>query len=317
MKISKNIPAFNPMTAAAQMALINNENLNGHMKITKFMLRNRARLWQQGTAQDLKRGGYFACCRDVSPEQNAYADLFDHLILDRTRTQGEGWTRGLESNVAFKVKNGPFVLVMDNHNFATPFILDMLDRGVIGFDNRMIHIDRHADLYPGCRMALVEYTSLKTERERFGYVLRRTSVGDWTEPLLRASVISRGAFMWMMVHEGRETWTLNEEAESESIIIDEHKFLDRFEELNGADMVDVDIDFLEHMDFMLTDKEKKDVLAGTVPLNISYKLGELIPFIFGSKVTTIAFSPCYIEQNRAMVYIKHLLSMLGSTHTYG
>lgn len=303
------------MSLSAQKAFVADIRMNDYQKRIDLIMRHRAGLWEQGMPQDIKRGAYFVCSRGIDASENADESYFDKIIMEN-RMCGVGWTKGLKTNITFRIKNGPFVLVMDNHNFAMPFVFEMLNRGVISFNNRFMHVDRHADQSKADGFRSFDYLTQKIEREKLRYVLKNSNVADWTYPLFTSSVISDGLYSWIRVHEGRETWTKNILGEDEPVVLSEHILLERNEELKSSQIVDVDIDFLEHMDFMLSEREKRDVLIGNIPKHISFKLSELVPFIQDSKVTTIALSPCYIEQDRALMYVRHLLNLLGEAHSY-
>ena len=90
----------------------------------KILLENRRHLWERGGIGNIKRGRYFTTCEWIVP---ANAHLFDRVVRNK---QDYGWSYGLESNIYLRI-GGKHVLVMDNHNFAAAFIVEMFGRGII------------------------------------------------------------------------------------------------------------------------------------------------------------------------------------------
>lgn len=290
-----------------QQKLIDNPLLTNEQKMVRLMLKHRSASWKSGGPEQIKRGDYLVQHRRINADNQPDSEYFNAVVLDHTRVRGAGWSRGLKDNIYFKVPGGPHVLVMDNHTFAGPFILEMCSKGVIAPRNGVLHIDNHLDIEPGSSMNAHDYFKLKTDREKFEYVIRNIDIASWSMPLFESSVVKPDEWKWLKIQEDTSKWVWA------CASGDETKYRETYQDMRAAsdgvpaDVVDIDIDVLSHMDIMIGRQGQLAAFRGEIDPGIDAKLKELAQLARAAKVVTIATSPCYIEQGRAFIYMNWLI----------
>lgn len=286
----------------------------------QVLMRERGALWVKGEIKDIRPGRYPVLCENVI-KGKMDPELYDNVeeapkaagllkIIERLIpvTIGIGWAKGLKNNVRMKI-DGKEVLVMDNHNFAAPFIMEAFHRGIIGPKSRMAHIDGHPDFSGWLWTSDFDhkvYAGLRTDDEKFRYVVEHTTINNWQcGPLLLSGIVDEGAWRWYFIHPVNHTWY----SQNSSFGGHYNKYNILSQSRTGRnDIIDIDIDFLYPLDRSLSGDEKDDVLKGKIPPQIRMKLFEVARLARQAKVITIATSPCYISQPRAIEYVKTLLN---------
>jgi hypothetical protein len=281
--------------------IINSDNyLFLDSKINEILLKRRANLWISGKKEDIKKGKYFVQFNHSLSGKHDINNPADWTNREKRRLGTTGWFCGLENNVKLEV-GGKNVLVMDNHNFAAPFIIKMFRENIINENSSMIHIDMHPDCGGTPGFNLDDYINISEEKEKIKYVLAKTSVGQWLYyPLFYNNVIDDKKWQWLTLDNDK----LVKRNTKEEIV----GTIDNLQ--RDLDVADVDLDFLLPIDKKLTDSEKGCVLQGKFPKIIRSMILEVAKIAKLAKVITIATSPAYINQQRAIAYAKLFLDNL-------
>lgn len=282
-------------------------------RLARNVIKKRGTLWEKGGIRDIKKGNYFAFCNFI-PAQMKDPELFDKAKLFRNSQDGFGWTKGLANNVYLRIGK-KHVLVMDNHNFAAAFIIEMFKRGVVGKKSAMVHMDDHPDYFGVWgRFRFQNYSALKTDSERMRYLMQNTTIEEWMHlPLFKPLIVDQKKLAWLRLHEKSFVW-----CDTDPIVTAMQKRLASIRQLsqgNRWDIADIDIDVLSPLDRTLSKEEKAGILKGKISQRIMDKLVDMAWMAKRANVITIATSPCFIAQDRALVYVKALLSLLRKSYT--
>ncbi len=241
---------------------------------------DRRTLWTEGTPEDIRLGNYFVMFGTLG----LYPDwITQHNYLPWM------WFRGLKQNITFRIGDA-HVLVMDNHNFALPFLLHLQRLGVLSSLHSMIHFDDHEDLFLNGQFRVADYFKITNEKDRLEYVLKNSTVGDWQEVLFTNGIVSAKNWQWQRIY--------NQGTYAHS----------SFSVTKFADIVDIDIDVLNWLDIELTAEEKAQVSQNKIPDKIKKRIWDMAFVASRAKVITIATSPSFTNQERALVYTKELLA---------
>ena len=271
------------------------------------MMNYRKENWIKGKPSDVKAGDYVVAHRAVRDNCSSFiADIFDYVVGGLNSI---GWAMGLKNNVSMNIGR-THVLVMDNHNFAMPFIMEMFDRGILRKGSAMLHFDEHDDLFANREFNARDYASLKSEQEKFRYIVEHTTISDWQVPLIRSGKVREKDWKWCVLDSETFKWAQQEPSDPKDRRIEMASGLKKLSTKLGKDIVDIDIDVLRVLDQSLSEKEKEEVLAGKLPVSIDLKLRYLAYIASHAKVVTIALSPCFINQGRGLVYVQRLLKYM-------
>ncbi|MDD5457556.1 MAG: UPF0489 family protein [Candidatus Margulisbacteria bacterium] len=280
-------------------------------QLTSIIMRFRKNFWLAGSVNDIKVGNYFV----MSLYHDFMRDKSDFSYV-RTRCQFElvqyqSWTCGLKNNVLLNIKGLP-ILVMDNHNFALPFIIYQFINRVLDMNCSMLHIDHHEDLNINYEFSLKQLLETEDINKKLEYFLKTTEIGSWQyHPLFGFSnektFVDKNKWQWLYldkIADNRAEWGCVHHPDKKMAV--SLKAISK-----SADLVDVDIDFLIPLEKTMSVQEKMQVLQGIIPIKILLKLQEVASLCSAAKAVTIATSPGFINQQRAIVYVKTLLNLIA------
>ncbi|MDD3145430.1 MAG: UPF0489 family protein [Candidatus Gracilibacteria bacterium] len=113
--------------------------------------------------------------------------------LDKIAFEDFGFDDKMSTNYGLKNfyrinKNGKEIILFDNHNHAFYFWYEARERGIIGDNNLLIHIDEHADTRDNDKH-LLKPDSLDLEKV-FSFTNEVINVGDYIIPALEEGLIS-------------------------------------------------------------------------------------------------------------------------------
>ena len=273
------------------LEIIDSRLLSPFRKRNAIIARHRSALWKEGSLRDITLGVYPVF---DWPMLLAIPELADWIH----GRNGAQWLRGLAQNIRLEIQGVP-VLVVDNHNFALPFILELF----AGKKIRMVHIDEHDDMKENQKFSLLTYQHLLSA-EKVPYLLEHTTVDDWQSLLFNSGILAADRWQWVSIDE--------ETAQFIQKDFESNRTLGRFEGVKGViDLFDLDIDVLAVLDNKLSETQKEEVLQGKIPKTIREKLDELVGFARQAKAVIAATSPGFIMQQRALVYVRYFLSQLA------
>jgi hypothetical protein len=300
-----------------QLDVISNSSIPLFEKEKAIMLANRDTLWKEGDVNDIKKGEYFAKSRVVNDKESNYPELYDNFT-DETLRGGHvvrvGWSRGLSDNITMKL-NGKNILVMDNHYFAAAFIIEMMGSEVLQPKSFMMHFDEHSDMGRGPDFSCSMYVGLKTAAEKIAFLNQNAGIGGWIEgPLMDSGRLDNFGYLWVLLNEKNLHWTTGIPKCTDSWHRQgELTEIKKMAEITVKDkIVDVDIDVLLPIENGLTQTEKDNILKGFIPRLLEERLRDIADAASFARVVTIATSPAYIVQDRAIVYVKKLLEFMGA-----
>jgi len=273
---------------------------------------NRDCMWKKGSPADIKRGNYLTWFRPVCRGELIGLDpkLYDAVTQQQEDCGFIGWSRGLQNSVAFMM-NGTHVFVTDNHGFAAAYIIAMARFGSIKSGIRLVHLDAHPDNDRSENFETPEYSAITSEQKRIDYMVSRAGISGWiVDPLVKSGIISE-KWDWIAMYGESYGWKIkNFGPEQHSRPI---KDLNSQVGYNEKVIVDIDLDVLLPLDERLSPGAKFAVgRLHYIPSDIRAKLDELARFAMRGVAVTIATSPCYIVQRRAMVYLRYLLKMMNA-----
>lgn len=199
-----------------------------------------------------------------------------HIVFEEIENDKLVSCTGLESLIKMSYNNKT-VYITDNHNHALYFWYDALKNGVLynrGANSwyTLLHVDQHADMNePDERIDPEKQWDLDYIAE---YVNTHTQIASFIQPALRSGLIGECVQIRTeskLQEIADNIWAMNHELSADYIL-------------------DIDIDFFAHES------------------NIEPKIALLQRLISSAALVTIATSPYFIDQNRAIEIIKKLLS---------
>ncbi len=289
--------------------IISGKKLTHNRKRMKLILQYRPSLWKEGHSNELRMGDFFVM--GYEPNKEMDPDLPDWEIKPSHPASGTKsifWFRGLEQTISTTIIHTP-ILICDNHNYALAFILELVKKGILQRrNNKMLHVDQHGDLEEDRFFNPKRYSAFyMTKGKKLKYLLEFSTVANWQHPLFQSGIIDERQWSHLRLLDNGE-WTLQKKVASD--VIDSEK-----EALTNCDIIDIDIDVLYPADKLLSMEEKRAVEGGTIPRQIQRPLNKIASLMKNAKAITVASSPGYINQSRALVYIKELLKKFEDIKT--
>lgn len=309
-----NLPA--PKAAPVQwspssemLKMISRKDLTHRPKMMKLIMQYRPSLWKEGHSNELMMGDFFVM--GFEPNKEIDPDLPDWEIKPSdpaSGTQSIFWFRGLKQTMSTTIVHTP-ILICDNHNYALAFILDLIEKGILQRqNNKMLHVDQHGDLEENGVFNPKKYLAFfMTKGKKLKYLLESSTIANWQSPLFRSGIIDERRWSHLRFLDNGE-WTIQKKVTAD--VIDSEK-----EDLSDCDIIDIDIDVLYQADKLLSIEEKRAVEGGAIPQPIEASLDKIASLMKNAKVVTIASSPGFINQARALVYIKKLLKKFEDIKT--
>ncbi len=288
---------------------LRNNKLQNFDKQRAVLCQTRVHLWHEGTPNEIRTGDFPSCFRPIDDQDAQDPALYNYVTMDQAIPMGIGWANGLEKNISMKIGKTE-VLVCDNHDFALGFIIEKFRKGLLKKDSNFIHFDEHDD-FELSPFKYDEYVNLTTEKEKVDYIITNARIGGWIRPLKDSGIIS-DHWVWVYMHEEVHKWCFGDTDKPD-------KTNNMFDAVKVArdyklDIVDIDLDVLLPQDMALTQYAKRNVeQRGEVPPEIAEKLQELAAIARGARVVTIATSPGFIVQKRAVyAYLPLLLKYMNN-----
>ena len=173
---------------------------------------------------------------------------------------------GLKNFIVTNIGGAP-AYIFDNHNHAFAFWCLEFSRGAFRKGATLIHIDQHKDTR--VPVSFLEPELLTDPEKVFHYTNSELNVGNFIVPAQKAGLIER------------------------LIIIDSQTAMDEFdpETAAGDVLLDIDLDFFSRdMDY-IENRKKVAFIKRIIPK---------------AKVMTVATSPFFIEQERAIHWLRQL-----------
>ncbi len=196
--------------------------------------------------------------------------LWENIVFEEIEDGKLVPCKGLKSLLRI-VSHNKTIYITDNHNHALYFRYEALRNKIITEWMTLLHIDQHADMNePAERIDQERQWDLDYISE---YVNTKTQIASFIQPALRS---------WL-IHECvqiRTEFTLEEVVQN----------LWSMNYALWSYIVDIDIDFFAH------------------ETDIDHKISLLKQLISSAAVVTIATSPYFIDQTRALEIIRKLLS---------
>lgn len=174
--------------------------------------------------------------------------------------------KGLENFVRMNWEGIPMI-VFDNHNHALYFWYEAQTQGILGSKNTLVHIDEHSDLW-GNKHNIPEHPTLE---QVFRFTNLQCNVGNYIEPAIREGII--GKVLRIEDTVGMEKYASYEKKEDESLILN------------------LDLDFFApELDYIPFEGKKQTILY----------------FAYQADLITIATSPFFIDQDRAIEMLRRV-----------
>jgi hypothetical protein len=164
------------------------------------------------------------------------------------------------------------IVIFDNHNHALYFWIDALSKWIIQKWCELIHIDEHSDLWDNDNPLDLDI-AIKDEQYAWDFTNLSCNVGNYIQPAIRSGLI------WKMIRIENEHQ------------IDE--YINYIPSNNSILNIDLDI-FAPELDH-IPEKKKIEIIRNLLP-HVSY--------------VTIATSPFFIDQWKAIEKLKHIFSSL-------
>ena len=206
--------------------------------------------------------------------------------------------------------------VCDHHNYALPFILEKSKQLKLNKLQTLIHADAHSDAFKNDKfnstLYAKKFSKKQANKEKMEYFYSNTRINDWMiSPLTQNNHIELNNWRWLNIVEKNKQPTLKA-TDYKNYLMGTNRFfnLSKFQNLDSAEIFDLDIDILTIPDNNLTEEEKSDILKGTIPNQILSFLRELAKLCNSAKIVTIATSPGFINQERAIIYVKKFLELI-------
>jgi hypothetical protein len=273
---------------------------------TNTLLKARPDMWVKGDVGDIKLGDYFVHYEWINRKDYQERKLCDHLVNEGPR-ETIGWIKGLEKNIHVRAGDTD-ILVMDNHNYAAVFIIDMFHKDNIAHMAKMVHIDRHHDFaWAGETFDVKAYANLRKAKDRHRYLLNYTDIANWQHnPLFKDKFVDINKWHWIVMDNFGKSWV-----ETDPV---SHVDFRSFRKLSGlgfvekADILDIDLDVFTLLDRNLSDMDRYHLMTGKIPPIAVPLFLDLVNAAKRKKVITIATSPGYMDQKQAVVYARNLVS---------
>lgn len=273
---------------------------------TQMLLYERPYIWKHGMIKDIKLGDYFVHAENLRRNDYEGRRLCDDFSSDGNGNR-VGRFKGLQNNIYLRIGDA-HVLVMDNHNYAAAFILSMNAKGVIPFGASMVHIDEHDDMSRrGLDFTLKAFRQLRIAKQRHQYLLQNTDIASWQRnPLFMENLVNMDLWRWYSLTNSGSSWLSYDAVGSLPAIY--FKGLQKAIGKINYQIMDIDIDVLLPLEKHFSDKDSSLLSKGNVPEQISLKIKEIAQAATNAKVITIATSPGYFNQYRAVIYAKKLVA---------
>jgi hypothetical protein len=215
---------------------------------------------------------------------------------------------GLEAFVSTEW-NGVPVAVFDNHNFALAFWYEALASGVFSKGATLAHIDMHSDLWPNendldlARVGDTEYVE--------NFVNLRTSVGNYIEPAMRSGMFDRFIRIEGEGDLNRELAAVLDGEYGDVLTgatsdgrIENRKMGDGFRSAHPfvvpkSPQTRNDLILNLDLDFFAPDLDD-------VPFELKKRV--ILEFARRAKYITVATSPCFIDQKKALEALGKIFS---------
>ena len=293
-----------------QGRIISDPKLSSIEKQMAIIRGSRDKLWKIGSVSSIKRGNYLTTFRPMDLQDERDPELYDLVALNPRNNRIEGWAKGLGNNIEVKV-GGRDVFVCDNHDFAAAYIIEKHRLGVIRSESKFLHLDEHPD-FTRTDFKLSEYLSLKGETEKMDYLMRKAQISGWIfGPLMQSSIVDHG-WPWVGINRTTLKWSIGD-IHLQEMPQDPALPLQTIANMMGSEIVDIDLDVLLPLDERLSAFSKHAIgKMRLIPPRIKNVLKEMAAVASRAKVVTIATSPCYIVQERAMVYLNALLGYMNA-----
>lgn len=160
------------------------------------------------------------------------------------------------------------MIVFDNHHYALYFWYEALSRGFLGRGNTLIHIDQHSDLWDNKNDIPNNKIDLETMKQ---FVNEQCTVANYIQPAIRHGLIER---------------VVRIEGEN-----DIEKYGNYEPELDESPILNLDLDFFaKELDYIDFEKKKQIILK----------------FARKARLITVATSPFFIDQDRAIEYLRRV-----------
>ncbi len=289
-------------------------------RLQSSLLTFRAYPWIAGDVSDIRPGTYISSICHGYDLRSGLFDVLERdpcpLFVDPGVVPHFGYSIGLENNVYIR-SGDKHVLVMDNHLYAMPFLAFLYGQNVIRERSGIVHVDEHADDGHSEDFIWSEYLALEG-LSRMEYLYGTVGCANWISPLLVGGLIDQQRYHYIALGtdlEGNYEWRSRFLRDTDSALA--HPVQACFplyievDEIR-PDILDIDIDCVDVLDRSLSFRQKEEVLNGTIPQDIREKLDALIIMAGYAPVITIATSPGYIDQTRAMQYVLYLLRGIGA-----
>lgn len=292
---------------AAQLAILDRLDIRlPHARADAVVTAHRPFLWRHGTSDDIRRGEYLVEATHVSDT----FDLYDMAGFDfdyiHPSDASIGYSRGLTENIALDVGGIP-MLVMDKHNFATAWILDLQQRGALPISATMLHIDEHDDQMPTSRrLDVARFLVRRDTRDAVEMLLDGTSIGSWINtPILSQQRVDQSSYTALKL--GRADGDNGNHLYLSSHTSPHARF--DIDQPSAFDIVDVDIDTLNVLDIQLDPDLRRRIGTGEeeIPTSIDAHIRTMAEVAARAKAITIATSPGFIYQPNAIQYVKRLI----------
>lgn len=167
------------------------------------------------------------------------------------------------------------MIVFDNHHYALYFWYEARSRGLLGRGNTLIHIDQHSDLWDNTNdiPPLHSWRGVGGEVEILRFVHEQCTVANYIQPAIRHGLIER---------------VVRIEGEN-----DIEKYRNYETEPDESLILNLDLDFFaRELDYIDFNKKKQIILT----------------FARKARLITIATSPFFIDQDRAIEYLRKVFA---------
>lgn len=161
---------------------------------------------------------------------------------------------------------GTEVFIFDNHNHAFFFWAYAFHKKIIGFGEKLVHVDQHKDMRNPDHF--ISGNAFKNLQKVFEYTNFELNVGNFIQPAVKLGLFKKVEFI-------------------DSSLSFEN-------DISGPLVLDIDIDiFSEDLEY----------------INNSLKIKKIRKYIKQAKFITIATSPFFVDQKRAIEKIKQIFEL--------